>query len=142
MIICVSSYSSTYKATDWTVVQNNIDIFEGATASADGASGLVPKPAKGDQDSKFLSANGSWSTVPNPSKLASARNISITGDMTGSTSFDGSADASIELVDNRFVIGTQTAATASWTGKLHGVKKLYDGLTIYYWLPYAGVSST
>ena len=40
------------------------------------------------------------------------------------------------------VIGTQTEATASWTGELHGVSALYDGLTINYYLPYAGVAST
>ena len=36
------------------------------------------------------------------------------------------------------VIGTQTAATGSWTGALHGVSALYDGLTIMYYLPWAG----
>ena len=36
------------------------------------------------------------------------------------------------------VIGTQTATTGSWTGALHGVPALYDGLTIMYYLPYAG----
>lgn len=36
------------------------------------------------------------------------------------------------------VIGTQTAATGAWTGVLHGVSALYDGLTIMYYLPYAG----
>lgn len=36
------------------------------------------------------------------------------------------------------VIGTQTAATGTWTGVLHGVHALYDGLTIMYYLPYAG----
>lgn len=35
------------------------------------------------------------------------------------------------------VIGTQTAATGSWTGSID-VPALYDGLTIAYWLPYAG----
>lgn len=39
------------------------------------------------------------------------------------------------------VTGTQTAATSSWTGVLDSVSELYDGLTINYWLPYAGVSS-
>jgi len=39
------------------------------------------------------------------------------------------------------VIGTQTAATSSWTGVLDSVTELYDGLTINYWLPVAGVSS-
>ncbi len=35
--------------------------FDGATASADGASGLVPKPEAGDQD-KFLKGDGTWGT--------------------------------------------------------------------------------
>lgn len=36
------------------------------------------------------------------------------------------------------VIGTQTEATGSWTGALHGVSALYSGLTIMYYLPWAG----
>lgn len=36
------------------------------------------------------------------------------------------------------VIGTQTASTGSWTGSLNTISALYDGLTIAYWLPYAG----
>lgn len=45
-----------------------------------------------------------------------------------------------EYVDNRsvhVVKGTQTAATGSWTGVID-VPALYDGLTIAYYLPYAG----
>ena len=37
-----------------------------------------------------------------------------------------------------FVAGTQLAATGSWTGIASSVDALYDGLTINYWLPYAG----
>ena len=40
------------------------------------------------------------------------------------------------------VIGTQTAATGTWTGALHGVSALYDGLTIMYYIPWAVPSST
>ena len=36
------------------------------------------------------------------------------------------------------VIGTQTAATGSWTGELKTIDALYDGLTIAYFLPYNG----
>lgn len=36
------------------------------------------------------------------------------------------------------VIGTQTASTNSWTGNLTSIDALYDGLTIAYYLPYAG----
>ncbi len=35
-----------------------------------------------------------------------------------------------------FVMGTQTAATDAWTGALHGVSALFDGLTILYYLPH------
>lgn len=37
-----------------------------------------------------------------------------------------------------FVEGTQTAATGNWTGNLPEVDALYEGLTIDYWLPFAG----
>jgi len=36
--------------------------FTGATASADGKQGLVPKPEAGDQD-KVLKGDGTWGTV-------------------------------------------------------------------------------
>lgn len=38
------------------------------------------------------------------------------------------------------VIGTQTAATQTWTGNID-LPRLYDGLTIAYYLPYDGKSS-
>lgn len=38
------------------------------------------------------------------------------------------------------VIGTQTASTNAWTGNID-IDELYDGLTIAYFLPYAGTSS-
>jgi hypothetical protein len=37
-----------------------------------------------------------------------------------------------------FITGTQTAKTGSWTGTASTISALYDGLTIRYWLPYAG----
>jgi hypothetical protein len=62
MIICISSYSSAYKASDWTVVQNNVDTFSGATSSTAGTRGLVPAPAKGSQNA-FLKGDGTWGTA-------------------------------------------------------------------------------
>lgn len=41
-----------------------------------------------------------------------------------------------------YVKGTQTASTNAWTGNLPEVDELYDGLTINYWLPFAGTSSS
>lgn len=59
MIICVSDYSSSYKASDWTVVQNNVDTMVGATSADAGTRGLVPAPAAGDSE-KYLKGDGTW----------------------------------------------------------------------------------
>lgn len=59
MIICTSSYSNAFNATDWTVVQNNVDVMEGASDSSGGAKGLVPAPVQGDNN-KFLRGDGTW----------------------------------------------------------------------------------
>lgn len=59
MVICISDYSSNYKASDWTVIQNNVDTMTGATSSTNGTRGLVPAPTKTDI-SKFLRGDGTW----------------------------------------------------------------------------------
>lgn len=41
---------------------------------------------------------------------------------------------------NEVIVGTQTAATASWTGNA-SFAELRDGQQIIYWLPYAGASN-
>lgn len=40
-----------------------------------------------------------------------------------------------------YVKGTQVASTNQWTGNLLEVAELYNGLTIDYWLPFAGTST-
>ena len=59
MIICVSDYHSSYKASDWTVVQNNVDTMVGATSAKAGTRGLVPAPAAGESE-KYLKGDGTW----------------------------------------------------------------------------------
>lgn len=59
MIVCISNYSNAFQATDWNVVQNNIDVMEGASASLAGVKGLVPAPGEGDNN-KFLRGDGTW----------------------------------------------------------------------------------
>lgn len=54
-----------------------------------------------------LTGNASTAT-----KLSTARTISLNGDITGSVSFDGSANASISTTNRRCVVG-QTASTAT-----------------------------
>lgn len=47
---------------DTNAIKAMISVMEGATASADGTSGLVPKPEAGDQN-KFLKGDGTWGMV-------------------------------------------------------------------------------
>lgn len=76
---------------------------------------------------------------------------SITGDLNGTAtsankvnnsltvngeSFDGSIAKNINLLP--FISGTQTSSTGLWTGIASTISVLFDGLTIRYWLPYAG----
>ena len=46
------------------------------------------------------------------------------------------SDATAEVI-----VGTQTAATNTWTGNAT-FSELKDGQTILYWLPFAGTSSS
>lgn len=61
MVVCVTSGSS-YLATNWNVVQNNVDTMTAATDSTAGTRGLVPAPAAGDNLS-FLRGDGTWVTI-------------------------------------------------------------------------------
>ncbi len=47
---------------DGDAIKAMISVMEGATASADGKQGLVPKPEAGDQD-KVLKGDGTWGTL-------------------------------------------------------------------------------
>ena len=40
-----------------------------------------------------------------------------------------------------FVVGTQTSSTNAFTGEFNEIDKLYDGLSIKYWIPFNGTSS-
>lgn len=61
MIICINS-NSAYSASDWTIVQNNVDTMVGANDTSAGTKGLVPAPAAGD-NTKFLCGDGTWQTA-------------------------------------------------------------------------------
>ena len=60
----VSSNSSTTAATSKAVkdaYDAATNVFTGATELENGGSGIVPSPTAGDQDTKFLKADGTWS---------------------------------------------------------------------------------
>jgi hypothetical protein len=78
----------------------------GATATADGTHGLVPKPSKGDQ-SKFLCADGTWST-PNDTKY----NLATTTSNGLMSSSDKTKLNGIETGANKYVHPAYTAKTS------------------------------
>lgn len=59
LVICIHDYNSSYKASDWTVAQNNVDTMQGATSTAAGTRGLVPAPQANDNE-KYLRGDGTW----------------------------------------------------------------------------------
>ena len=63
----------------------------------------------------------------------------VTQNSTDITTEIAARQAEINKV-SEIIIGTQTAATASWTGKSNTLTELKDGTTINYWLPYAGAA--
>ena len=73
-------------------------------------------------------------------KLANARTITLTGDVEGSTSFDGSVNVTITTVGIPYIVGTQTAATNVWAGNAP-FAALKTGQGIRYKLPFAGTST-
>lgn len=58
MFICIGE-NELVSINNWTILQNNIDVFLGAEASSSGASGLVPAPTAGEQN-KVLHGDGTW----------------------------------------------------------------------------------
>ena len=115
---------------------------------------------------KNLDTSGAWSG--SAAKLTTARSLKTKLDSTTAVTFDGSAaqDAipvtgtlpignggtgattakvareNLGAAPTPFVAGTQTTSTNVWTGALpSNVTEYYNGLTIDYFLPYAGTSS-
>lgn len=73
--------------------------------------------------------------------MAQLNDLIVTGSSRFLNDIHGNADTATRS-SLRVVIGTQTAATNAWTGVLSDITALYDGLTIMYYLPYAGTSSS
>ena len=93
-------------------------VMTGATSSANGASGLVPAPAKGQQAS-FLRGDGTW-VVPTDTKVTSAVGNTTKAYLVGSTS---SSDATGTLIKDTNVYLDTTAGqlvATTFVGSLSG----------------------
>lgn len=72
--------------------------------------------------------------------------VSKSGNTTTITATSGDGTVTTASVDDGtsvvFIQGNQTAATNAWTGSTSDIATLDDGQVIYYYLPYAGTSSS
>lgn len=111
LISTVATGTAPLTVTSTTKVANlNADLLDDmTTASTNTASTIVNRDASGNFAAGTITAalNGNAATA---TKLATARTISLTGDVTGSASFDGSANAAIAA--------TVAAASQTVAGKI------------------------
>lgn len=106
-------------------VQAEIAVMGGATAEADGVKGLVPQPAKGDQD-KFLSGNGTWVAIP--AKDLTAEDVAEIPDLittVGTINGDANTEGSF-----RNVIKTEVTNLIGGAGEAFDtLKEIQDWIT-------------
>ena len=105
----------------WSIVQNNIDVFGSATASASGSIGMVPAPPAGAQN-KVLAGNGTWvdQTANTDTKvtntLATTSKAYVTGTTTATTNTGTQVfDTGVYLTSSAGEI-----AATNFLGKING----------------------
>ena len=114
-----------YNGTDWDVLVTDADLTEGVDIKVPVAtSGTVGGILSGT----YITVDGSGNaTVNQAAKLTTVRNVTLTGDATGTSTFDGSADLSIAVdvpgLDSKVAITGQTG-DVDLTGATVKVKTL------------------
>ena len=114
-----------YNGTDWDVLVTDADLTEGIDVKiAAATTGKIGGILAGTDISVDGSGNA---TVNQAAKLTTVRNVTLTGDATGTSTFDGSADLSIAVdvpgLDNKVAITGQTG-DVDLTGATVKVKTL------------------
>lgn len=100
--------------------------FVGATSAAPGSKGLVPEPQAGD-DTKFLSGDGTWQTVP------TVNNGALTIQQNGTTLNTFTANSSDDKTVNIQTITAETVAPAEEVGAI--TASMIDWTTMKHWVP-------
>lgn len=104
----------------------SVDVMTGATSSANGKSGLVPTPAKGNQNS-FLKGDGSWGTPTNTTYTFAGGTNKFTVTPSGGTAQEVTVTPSIS--NNVTYNGTWTAGQIATLDSTSGKIKA-SGYTI------------
>ena len=114
-----------YNGTDWDVLVTDADLTEGIDVKiAAATTGKIGGILAGTD----ISVDGSGNvTINQAAKLATVRNVTLTGDATGTSTFDGSSDLSIAVdvpgLDSKVAITGQTG-DVDLTGATVKVKTL------------------
>lgn len=95
------------------------DLADGAVTSAKIADGTI---TTADIGFNYAGSSSKGGVATSAAKLSTARTISLTGDMTGSISFDGSTNVSLATTLGAEVVGTNELAANSVTSA-----KIADG---------------
>ena len=117
--------------------------------NADSSGGSVSPGGNLNHDTVINSINKSiclYNSVPSVSGAIYSMSVGKWKLERGNKATDWSlapedAQTGIETALSRsseYILGTQTAATGSWTGVSNTITELKDGIQIRYWLPYAG----
>lgn len=61
-ILLAVNDGATFSLSDWIVLQNDLDVFIGATHNDNGSQGILPQPLAG-QENYYLSGNGYWRQI-------------------------------------------------------------------------------
>ena len=101
--------SSDTKASSPKSVKTYVDnalpsVMTGAGASADGASGLVPKPNAGD-NVKFLKGDGTWASPTGTSSSAVVAGVTLTDPIQGTGTFTLNTQSKINWISQTYVVG-------------------------------------
>ncbi len=105
-------------------------VMNGATASADGTSGLAPEPSKGEQD-KFLRGDGTWQIASSPLDAYPVGSIYQSTRSTSPAALFGGTWQ--EIAQNRVLMGASSSHAAGTTvnAGLPNITGRYNRLTGY-----------
>lgn len=103
-----------------TIINTAVGVMTGASAAAAGKSGLVPAPAKGDQD-KFLRGDGAWANVNVPTFNANV--FTVDNNEVTLKNFDLAPVGSIPIKTNSG-LKWSTAPTGSLNREITTLEKL------------------
>ena len=109
-----------------------LDIMQGASSSADGEIGLVPKPAAGSSN-RYLRCDGTWAVPPDTNTTYSLSSFGITATAAEINKLDGLTASKTQLNFTDGLTSNIQTQFNSITNLLrgHGITRSHSGLVAY-----------